>query len=147
MMNARSLTLACWAVRLSLAMSFISAVADRSGFWGPPDSAGVAWGNIARYEGYVAKLNWFLPPQLISPIGWLATIAEVVVAIGLIIGIRLRWVALAAALLLTTFATTMAVAFGLKPPLDYSVFSAAAGAFLLFAVTPIGGPDRNMATE
>jgi uncharacterized membrane protein YphA (DoxX/SURF4 family) len=139
--------LACWAVRLSLAMSFISAVADRSGFWGPPDSAGVAWGNIARYEGYVAKLNWFLPPQLVSPIGWMATIAEVLIAIGLIAGIRLRWVALAAAILLTTFATTMAVAFGLKPPLDYSVFSAAAAAFLLFTVTPVNRPDRNVATE
>ncbi len=80
-----------------------------------------------------------------SPIGWLATIAEVVIAIGLIAGIQLRWVALAAAILLTTFATTMAVAFGLKPPLDYSVLSAAAAAFLLFAVTPVREPKRNAA--
>ncbi len=143
MMNDRNLTLACWAVRISLAMSFLSAVADRSGFWGPPDSVGVAWGNIARYEGYVAKLNWFLPLQLVSPIGWLATSAEVLIAIGLIVGIQLRWVALAAALLLTTFATTMAVAFGFKPPLDYSVFSAAAAAFLLFAATPNDRSNRN----
>ncbi|MDB5346151.1 MAG: hypothetical protein JWP89_4528 [Schlesneria sp.] len=146
-MNNRSLRLACWAVRISLAMSFLSAVADRSGFWGPPDSAGVAWGSIARYEGYVAKLNWFLPLHLVSPLGWMATITEVLIAIGLIVGIKLRWVALAAALLLTTFATTMAVAFGLKPPLDYSVFSAAAAAFLLSAVTSNEGPDRNAATE
>jgi uncharacterized membrane protein YkgB len=75
----------------------------------------------------------------------LATIAEVLIAVGLIAGFRLRWVALAAAVLLTTFATTMVVALGLKPPLDYSVFSAAAGAFLLFAVTPIREPDRNAA--
>jgi uncharacterized membrane protein YphA (DoxX/SURF4 family) len=145
MLNDRSVKLACWAVRISLAMSFLSAVADRSGFWGPPDSAGVAWGNIARYEGYVAKLNWFLPLQLVSPIGWMATIAEVLIAIGLMAGFRLRWVALAAAFLLTTFATTMAVAFGLKPPLDYSVLSAAAAAFLLFAVTPVREPKRNAA--
>lgn len=128
--------IACWAVRIALAAAFLSAVADRLGFWGPPDSPGIAWGNIARYEAYVAKLNWFVSPTLVPILGWTATVAEVLIAIGLIVGWQLRWVALAAALLLATFATAMAASsLGPKSPLDYSVLSAASAALLLFAVT------------
>jgi putative oxidoreductase len=43
----------------------------------------------------------------------------------------LRWTALASALLLILFGTAMAISFGLKSPLDYSVFSASATAVLL----------------
>ncbi|TWU29908.1 hypothetical protein Pla144_06880 [Bythopirellula polymerisocia] len=123
------------AVRVALAAGFLSAVADRFGYWGPPGAEGIAWGNIENYESYVGLLNWFLPPALISPVGWMATIAEIVIACGFLFGWQLRWFALAAALLLTIFATAMCAALGPKPSLDYSVLSAASAAFLLFAVT------------
>jgi uncharacterized membrane protein YphA (DoxX/SURF4 family) len=126
---------ASWLVRFALASAFLSAVADRLGFWGAPGSAGVAWGDVSNYEAYVAQLNWFLPSALISPVGWCATFAEIVIAVGLLIGWQLRWFALAAAILLAVFATTMCLAFGPKGPLDYSVMSAAGAALLLFAVT------------
>jgi hypothetical protein len=45
----------------------------------------------------------------------------------------LRWVALVGGLLLLSFAVTMTMALGIKAPLDFSVFGAAAGAFLLAA--------------
>jgi putative oxidoreductase len=51
--------------------------------------------------------------------------------VTLILGIWARFVALAAAGLLLLFGTAMAISFGLKSPLDYSVFSASAGALLL----------------
>lgn len=128
--------LASWAVRVALSAAFLSAVADRFGIWGQPGTDGVAWGSLENYESYVAVLNWYLPQSLIKPIGWGATIAEVLVALGLLAGWRLRWVAVAAGLLLTVFATAMVVALGPKPPLDYSVLSAASAAWLLAAVTP-----------
>ena len=59
--------------------------------------------------------------------------AEVILAIGLLIGWQLRWFALAAGLLLLSFAITMTLALGVKAPLDFSVFAAAGGAFLLAA--------------
>jgi uncharacterized membrane protein YphA (DoxX/SURF4 family) len=130
----RLVGLAAWAVRLALAAAFLSAVADRFGIWGPPGSEGVAWGSVPKYEEYVALLNWFLPASLISPVGWAATIAEVVIAMGLLVGWRLRWFALAAGVLLTIFAVAMFAALGPKPPLDYSVLSAASAAFLLAAI-------------
>ena len=130
----RGVGAACWAVRLALAASFLSAVADRLGAWGPPGADGVAWGSVPKYEEYVAKLNWFLPPALVSPVGWMATAAEVLIAAGLVVGWRLRWVALAAGLLLAAFAAAMILSLGPKPPLDYSVPSAAAAALLLAAI-------------
>src|SRR6202140_2109499 len=52
-------------------------------------------------------------------------------SLGITLGIRLRWVAFGAATLLFLFGTAMAISFGVKSPLDYSVFSASAGALLL----------------
>ena len=121
-------------VRIALAVAFLSAVADRFGMWGPPGSKGVAWGNIENYESYVGILNWFAPTALIPVLGWVATIAEIMIAIGLLVGWQLRWFALAAGALLTIFAIAMIGALGPKPPLDYSVLSAASAAFLLSAV-------------
>jgi putative oxidoreductase len=136
-MADRRVVAACWVVRLALAASFLSAVADRLGLWGPPGTSGVSWGSVGRYEEYVAKLNWFLPRALTSPAGWAATVAEVLIAVGLVVGWRLRWFALAAGLLLIAFAATMSVALGPKPPLDYSVPSAAGAALLLAVVAPL----------
>jgi uncharacterized membrane protein YphA (DoxX/SURF4 family) len=133
--TAVSLAVACWMVRAALAAAFLSAVADRFGLWGPPGTPGVSWGSVPKYEEYVAQLNWFLPAGLVSVAGWAATACEVILAIGLLIGWRLRQVAAAAGLLLTTFAVSMAAALGPKSPLDYSVPSAAAAAFLLAAVS------------
>ncbi len=133
----RKATIIFWAglaVRLALAAAFLSAVADRFGLWGPPGSAGVAWGSIEKYESYVGVLSWFAPASFVPVLGWIATIAEITIAIGLLIGWQLRWFALAASLLLLSFAGAMFGALGPKPPLDYSVLSAATAAFLLFAV-------------
>ncbi len=130
-------TLTAWAsvaVRVALAAAFLSAVADRFGLWGGPGSQGVAWGSIENYESYVGQLAWFAPAALVPVLGWIATIAEISIAAGLLIGWQLRWFALAASLLLLAFAVAMGGALGPKPPLDYSVLSAAAAALLLFAI-------------
>src|SRR5262249_28705116 len=129
----RRLMAACWVVRLALAASFLSAVAYRLRLWVPPGAAGVAWGSVPKYEEYVAQLNWFLPAVLVPVVGWAATACEVTLAIGLLIGWRLQWVAFVAGILLTAFAVMMAVALGPKSPLDYSVPSAAGAAFLFAA--------------
>src|SRR5436305_11754419 len=126
--------LAVWLLRVALAFSFLSAVADRFGLWGPFGVAGVGWGDFERFTAYTARLLWFLPPSLVSPAAILATAAEVIVAGGLLVGWRLHWWAFAAAALLLSFALAMTCALGGKAPTDYSVWTAAAAAFLLVAV-------------
>jgi uncharacterized membrane protein YphA (DoxX/SURF4 family) len=133
MNSATFIGAAQWFLRVALAAGFLSAVADRFGLWGPAGAANVAWGAWQPFVDYVAKLNWFAPPASTPILAWTATAAEVVLGIGLLIGWQLRWFALAAGLLLLSFAITMTLALGVKAPLDFSVFAAAGGAFLLAA--------------
>jgi uncharacterized membrane protein YphA (DoxX/SURF4 family) len=109
-------SLAVWLLRVALAFSFLSAVADRFGMWGQFGVAGVAWGDFERFTAYTARLLGFLPPSLVSPAAILATAAEVIVAGGLLVGWRLRWWAFAAAALLLSFALAMTGALGVKAP-------------------------------
>lgn len=114
--------------RIALGAAFLSAVADRFGLWGKYG----AWGNFANFEQYTAQVNSFMPAVTIPFLAWAATAAELSLGLGLILGLWPRWMALGAAGLLFLFATAMAVSFGLKSPLDYSVYSASAAALLLF---------------
>src|SRR5215470_2864455 len=120
-------------VRAALALSFLSAVADRFGFWGAHGQKNVAWGDFNHFVAYTSKLNWFVPFSLIPILAWTATIAETALAFGLLIGLFTRAAALLSGILLMFFALTMTFALGIKAPLDFSVFSASAGAFLLAA--------------
>src|SRR5690242_18545351 len=114
-------------LRLALGVSFLSAVADRFGLWGVYGQPNVSWGNYARFVDYTAKLNWFLPAAMIPALAMIATIGETVLGLLLVLSWNTRIVALLSGGLLTTFALTMTGALGVKAPLDFSVFSAAAG--------------------
>ena len=72
-----------------------------------------------------------MPAWTIPFFAWAATAAELGLGIALLVGIWPKWIALAAAALLMLFGTAMAISFGIKSPLDYSVFSAMAAALLL----------------
>jgi uncharacterized membrane protein YphA (DoxX/SURF4 family) len=115
-------------VRLALGVSFLSAVADRFGLGGV---YGQSWGNYARFVDYAAKLNWFLPAAMIPALAMIATAAETLFGLLLVLGWGTRLVALLSGALLTTFGLAMTVALGVKAPLNLSVFSAAGGALLL----------------
>ena len=128
---SRSLEFSSIFPRIVLGISFLSAVADRLGLWGGFGRPNVSWGSFARFVAYTATLNWFLPKAMIPALAIIATCAEVVLGLCLIVGWQTRVAAWGAGILLTTFAITMAAALGFKAPLDYSVFSAAGGAFLL----------------
>src|SRR5207248_8478956 len=87
------------AMRMALAAGFLSAVADRFGLWGPAGTPGVAWGGFDPFLAYTGKLLWFLPAGLVPAAGWASTVLEVALAVGLLVGIRLRAVALASGVL------------------------------------------------
>jgi hypothetical protein len=87
--------------RVALGTAFLSAVAGRFGIW----DRSVDWAHFERFMRRTAEVNAFMPAVTIPFLAW--------------------------ALLLAMFAMAMAVSTGIKPPLDYSVFSASAGALLL----------------
>ena len=126
--HVRSTAVAAVFLRLALAASFLSAVADRFGLWGPAGTPEVAWGGFDPFLAYTVAL-FPLPAGNVAAAGWAATVLEVTLAVGLLAGVRLRAVALASGVLLSVFAATMTIALGPEPPLSSSVWSAAAGAF------------------
>src|SRR5690242_14332403 len=130
-MKTASLRVAALFLRLALGVSFLSAVADRFGLWGAYGQPNVGWGTFARFVHYTAQLNWFLPKGLIVPTAWASTVLETLLGPLLIIGLLTRASALLSGVLLLLFALAMTFSLGVKAPLDYSVFSASAGAFLL----------------
>lgn len=113
--------------RLALGAAFLSGIASRFGWWG----AGVGYGGWANFVKYTAQVNAFMPAKTIPFLAVAATAAELVLGVALVAGFRLRWTALASAALLALFGVAMAISFGPKEPLDYSVFSACAAALLL----------------
>jgi uncharacterized membrane protein YphA (DoxX/SURF4 family) len=118
-------------LRMALGVSFLSAVADRFGVWGAYGQPNVGWGNFSRFVAYTGKLNSFAPTALIPALAWAATFGEILLGLALIVGFFTRTAAFLSGLLLLVFALTMTFALGIKAPLDFSVFSASAGAFLL----------------
>jgi putative oxidoreductase len=119
-----------WAIlylRLALGVAFLSGIADRFGLYG----GSVGYGNFAGFVQYTAKVNSFMPAATIPFLAWSATALELALGIALVFGIWLRWSALASSLLLLLFGIAMSISFGIKSPLDYSVFSASAGALFL----------------
>jgi uncharacterized membrane protein YphA (DoxX/SURF4 family) len=122
-------------LRFALGFSLLSAVADRFGLWGAFGRPHVAWGNFARFVAYTGQLNWFLPKATIPALAILSTCAETILAILLLLGWQTRIAAVLSGALLLSFAVTMTGALGIKVPLDFSVFSAAGGAFLLAGST------------
>ena len=118
-------------LRLALGISFLSAVADRFGLWGGYGQPNVSWGNYGRFVDYTTKLIWFLPRAMIPAVAMLATAAETLFGLLLVLGWKTRITALLSGVLLITFALAMTIALGVKAPLNLSVFSAAGGALLL----------------
>ena len=132
-------------LRWALGVTLLSAVADRFGGWGKFGRANVSWGDWTHFVTYTAKVNGFLPPAMAPALAVAATIAEIVLGMALLLGVYPRAVAWATAGLFVAFAGAMSVSFGIKAPLNYSVFADAAAAFLLGAwvATPpnIHSPD------
>ncbi len=113
--------------RLALGSAFLSAVAGRFGLW----HGRLELSSFREFMRYTGEVNSFMPPSTVPFLAWAATVAEVSLGFALICGVRLRWTAMGAALLLTLFGSAMAISFGPKSPMDYSVFSASAAAVLL----------------
>lgn len=115
-------------LRFALASGFLSAVASRLSLWGKKSSG---WNN---FLDYTAQVNSFLPKSFIPTIAVASTILETGLGIMLLIGFKTNYAAFGAALLTLLFAIAMTYSFGIKEPLDYSVFAVSAGAFLLATI-------------
>jgi uncharacterized membrane protein YphA (DoxX/SURF4 family) len=128
--NVSEATIEKWAIRyarVAIGVAFLSAVAGRFGLW----NGALEWDRFGRFITRAGSLNAWAPAAFAPFFAWSATILVTTFGIALILGLATRWVALGSAGLLAWFALAMSVYDGPKAPLDYSVFSASAGALLL----------------
>lgn len=115
-------------LRLALSFGFLSAVADRFGIWGKEVSV---WGNWENFLSYTQLINPWIPSSLIPTIAIIATAAEVIFAVFLLIGFKTKLFAKLSGVLLLIFALSMTFSTGIKGAFDFSVYTASAGAFAL----------------
>jgi hypothetical protein len=59
--------------RFTLGASFLSAVADRFGLWGPYGAKNVSWGNFAHFVEYTGAVTSLFPSSLTVSFAWAAT--------------------------------------------------------------------------
>ena len=101
----------------------------------------MSWGDWSHFVAYTAKVNSFLPSSLAPVLAGVSTAAEGLLGIAFILGIFRRPVALAGAVLFALFAGAMTLSFGVKAPLNFSVFVDFAAAFIL-SVWPAATESR-----
>ncbi len=116
-------------LRFTMAFTLLSAVASRLGFWGKYSSG---WKNFLVYT---SQVNSFAPRFLISFLAAASTVLEIILSVLLILGFKTRYAAVGSALLTFIYAAAMSYSFGIKSPLDYSVFTDSAANFLLASCT------------
>jgi len=134
-MRSISAAQAGFILRIVLALTMLSAVADRFGAWGLPGTPGVAWGNWTNFVAYTQQLNSFANHTVAGMLAIIATTLEILLPLLLIVGYQTQKAALAAGMLLLLFALAMAISISVKAPLDYSVLTSAAAAFLLSTIS------------
>ena len=115
-------------LRLALSTAFLSAVADRFGLY-PSEMS--AWGNWKSFLEYTSLINPWFPPSITSGLATIATVAEIILGLFLLLGLKTELMAKLSGYLLLLFALSMTFSLGFKTAFDYSVFSASAAAFSL----------------
>ena len=113
-------------LRFAMAFTFLIIVAGRLGLLEKYSA------NWDRFLAYTAEVNSFAPKSIIPFLAVSATALEIIIAILLLLGYKTKWAALCSAILTLTYALAMWYSFGIKEPIDYSVFVDSAACFLLF---------------
>jgi putative oxidoreductase len=118
-------------LRLALGIGFILPVMDRFGWLGAPGSPTVGWGNWSFFLDYTNSLMPFLARPAANLMAILATAGELIFAILLIIGYKIKLAAIGSFLLTLAFALSMLIFANYRAPFSYSVFVVSASSLLL----------------
>lgn len=117
-------------LRLTVAASMLSSVADRFGIWAKELCM---WGDMDKFVAYTQSLIPYIPADVVPVLAWTATVLEVLLPLCLLVGLKLKWTASLSGLMILVFAIAMATSMGIKAPLNYSAFTASAASFGILA--------------
>lgn len=118
-------------LRLALGIGFILPVMDRLGWLGAPGSPTVGWGSWPIFLDYTNSLMPYLSRPIANIMAILATAGELIFAILLIIGYKIKLAAIGSFLLTLIFALSMLIFANYRAPFNYSVFVVSASSLLL----------------
>jgi len=118
-------------LRYALGITFLTPVLDRLGLLGQPGVGNIEWGNWENFINYTSTLMPIFDRPLVNAMGAIATVAELLISICLIVGFRTRYAALGASLITLTFIVFMTLSVGIQKPINYGVFTASAAGLLL----------------
>ncbi len=121
-------------LRLALGLGFILPVMDRFGWLGAPGTNGNAWGNWSNFVAYTHTLLPFFNSGWVYVMAILATVAETVLGISLILGFKIRLMAFGSFVLTLLFAVCMFCFLTPRAPFNASVFVVSAASLLLSAI-------------
>ena len=76
--------------RIALGASFLTAVADRFGLWGPYGAKNVSWGDFAHFVKYTGSVMSLFPSSLTVSFALAATLSESVFCIVLYLCFKTR---------------------------------------------------------
>ena len=95
------------------------------------------WGNYDAFLEYTAKVNPYLPLSVIPTVGQIVDVAEISIAVLLLVGFRIKETAFLSGVMLFLFAFGMNLGVGVISTLDHSVYTACVASFVL----PVGAVD------
>ena len=118
-------------LRWALGITFLTPVCDRLGILGQSGTGNIEWGNWGNFIDYTTTLMPIFNRPLVNIMGGVATVAELLISVFLIIGFKTRYAALGACMITLTFIVFMTLSVGVQKPINYGVFTASAAGFLL----------------
>jgi len=118
-------------LRLSLGTGFLLPAADRFGWLGPSGQSNVDWGNWDKFITYTHILMPYLDLAATNVMGVIATMAEILFGLLLLVGYCTRYAAIGSFALTLSFALCMAIFMGFKAPFNYSVYTDSAASLVL----------------
>lgn len=118
-------------LRIALGIGFLVTVGDRIGFFGPFGTRNVEWGNWERFIDYTTTMMPFLDRPAVNIMGTIATLAEAIIGLLLIIGFKTRISAIASFILTIIFTLAMSIFLGIKAPINFSVLTVITASLLL----------------
>lgn len=109
-------------LRFSIGIGFLLPVLDRLGCFGGHGEPNVFWGDWTSFIAYTHQLMPYINLSTAYYFGLMATILEVLFGICLLLGYKIKYVALGSFALTLIFALSMLFFLHLRAPFNFSVF-------------------------
>lgn len=118
--------------KVSLAISYLSAVFDRFGFWGHLGETGVSWGSMTQFFKHVSILCPWATENMIPVIGWVVTVLEALIALAYIINAKNKIINYANIFLLILLIISMSLFQSIKMMINFNVIVCFSTALLIY---------------